>query len=218
MATIAERRGATTLAVDWNRKLTWLSQGIAKNLTTTRHGKTTYLEMRLPDSNGGTPFLGMGWVCLSPIAAGWEGMEHTVMKNTVGEMQRTLLKTTQGIAWMPTDGYPDGSISNEIIGKGMGWEMEFARQEQDYARIKEILHLIQTANADKPIYMEGAWLEGTGLAPSQKITGKDLARSKNTVWKSKDAGNGEQCAWWCWAMARLRAEAGLSPEPKRLAE
>ena len=216
MMSIAKRRGAAHLADDWNKKLTILSQGILKNLTTIRNDKTTYLEMRLPDSNGGIPFYGMGWVCLSPVAAGWEGAEHQVMKNTVAEMQRAMLKNTNGVAWMPTDGYADGSVSNEIIGKGLGWEMEFCRQEKDYARIRQILDLIKIVNADKPIYMEGGWMDGNGVKQSQKITNEDLATMKDAVWKSKDAGNGEQCAWWCWAMARLRKEAGLPAEPERI--
>ena len=215
MAQIAKRRGAAQLADDWNKKLTILSLGIQKNLTTVRNGKTIYLEMRLPDSNGGIPFTGMGWVCLSPVAAGWEGLEHDVMKNTVAEMRHTMLKTTNGVVWMPTDGNPDGSVSNEIIGKGMGWEMDFSRQEKDYPRVRQILALIKIVNGNKPIYMEGGWLEGNGFKQSQKISGEDLAKMKDAVWKSKDAGNGEQCAWWCWAMARLRKEAGLPAEPER---
>jgi hypothetical protein len=215
MAAIAQRRGATKFSDDWNKKLSILSQGIQKNLTTTRDNKTTYLEMRLPDSDGGVPFTGMGWVTLSPIAAGWEGLDHQVMRNTVEAMQRTMLKTTNGVTWMPTDSYPDGSVSNEIIGKGMAWEIDFARTEKDDNRIKQILGLIQIVNASKPIYMEGGWLDGNGRTQSIKITDKDLAEMKDAVWKSKDAGNGEQCAWWCWAMARLRKDAGLSAEPKR---
>jgi hypothetical protein len=213
MASIAKRRGATQLSDDWNKKLAILSEGIQKNLTTLRNNKSTYLEMRLPDSNGGIPFTGMGWVTLSPIAAGWEGLDHQIMKNTVTAMQQTMLKTTNGITWMPTDGNPDTSVSNEIIGKGMAWEMDFARTENDYNRIQQILTLIQIVNADKPLYMEGGWLDGR--KQSESITDKDLAEMKTAVWKSKDAGNGEQCAWWCWSMARLRKEVGLSAEPKR---
>jgi hypothetical protein len=55
------------------------------------------------------------------------------------------------------------SVSNEIIGKGLGWEMEFCRQEKDYARIRQILDLIKIVNADKPIYMEGGWMDGNGM-------------------------------------------------------
>ncbi|MCR8558105.1 hypothetical protein KXD93_10645 [Mucilaginibacter sp. BJC16-A38] len=173
------------------------------------------MEMRLPDSNGGVPFAGMGWVTLSLIAAGWQGLDRQVMHNTVKAMQQTMLKTTNGIAWMPTDGWPDGTVSNEIIGKGMAWEMDFARTENDYTRIKQILDLIKIVNAPKPVYMEGGWLDGNGHKQSEKLSSADLGAMTNAVWKTKDAGNGEQCTWWCWAMARLRVECGLTAEPIR---
>ncbi|SEP19183.1 hypothetical protein SAMN05428947_10864 [Mucilaginibacter sp. OK283] len=216
MATVAERRSETKLAADWRKKMEILQQGIRKNLTTVRNSDTTYLEMRLPDSNGGTPYLGMGWVTLSPVAAQWEGLNHQVMRNTVKAMQQGMLKKTNGLAWMPTDSYPDGTVSNEIIGKGQAWEMEFARTEKDYNRIKAILDLIKIVNAPKPVYMEGGWLDGNGHKQSEKISDTDLAAMNNAVWKTKDAGNGEQCAWWCWAMARLRVAAGLPAEPARV--
>ena len=117
---------------------------------------------------------------------------------------------------MPTDSYPNGSVSNEIIGKGMGWELDFASAEKDYARIKQILDLIRIVNAPKPIYMEGGWLEGNGHKLSEQLSQQDLEHMKDAVWKTKDAGNGEQCAWWCWAMARLRREMGLTAMPKPL--
>lgn len=215
MAVIAARRGQNKLADIWTEDLKVLSAGIRKNLTAVRNSDTTYLEMRLPDSNGGVPYLGMGWVTLSPVAAEWEGMDHQVMRNTVKAMRRTMLKVTNGVAWMPTDSYPDGSVSNEIIGKGQGWELDFARSEKDYKRIKEILDLIQIVNAPKPIYMEGGWLEGVNQKQGEKLTDNDLSATANAKWKIKDAGNGEQCAWWCWAMARLRKEVGLSAEPER---
>ncbi len=216
MSAIAERRGDTALASDWRKKLSLLKEGIRKNLTTVRNNDTTYLEMRLPDSNGGTPYLNMGWVTLSPIAAGWEGLNHTVLQNTVAAMRRRMLKKTNGISWMPTDSYPDSTVSNEIIGKGMAWEMDYARTEKDYNRISDILKLIRIANAGKPVYMEGGWLEDGIHKQSGKLSDKDFAGMTHAVWKTKDAGNGEQCAWWCWAMAKLRKEAGLLAEPKRV--
>lgn len=216
MSAVAARRSEVKLADTWKTKLDLLKKGIATNLTTSRNGTTTYLEMRLPNSNGGLPYLGMGWVTLSPIAAEWEGLDHEVMRNTVKAMQQTMLKNTNGVVWMPTDSYPNGSVSNEIIGKGMGWELDFASAEKDYARIKQILDLIRIVNAPKPIYMEGGWLEGNGHKLSEQLSQQDLEHMKDAVWKTKDAGNGEQCAWWCWAMARLRREMGLTAMPKPL--
>jgi hypothetical protein len=213
MALVAARRGERTLAADWQKKLQILTEGIRRNLTAATNGDTTYLEMRLPDGNGGRPFFGMGWVNLSPVAAQWEALDHQVMRNTVKKMQRTMMKTTHGIVWMPTDGNEDSTVSNEIIGKGIAWEMDFARTEKDFNRIRQIFALIRSANATQPVYMEGAWLDAVGYKPSGRLSAKDLRNLEDAVWKVKDAGNGEQAAWWCWAMARLRTAAGLPVEP-----
>lgn len=81
--------------------------------------------------------------------------------------------------------------------------------------MEQLLDLIITINASTPIYMEGGWLEAKGYKQSDKLTGLDVAALKGATWRIKDAGNGEQTAWWCWAMARLRKEAGLPAEPVR---
>ncbi|WP_158798995.1 hypothetical protein [Pedobacter sp. L105] len=218
MARIALRHHSIALANDWNKKLGILSEGINKHLVTTRYGVPTYLEMFLPNSNGGVPYYGMGWVMLSPVAAGWEGADHQVMKNTVQVMEKTFLKHSNNVVWMPTDGYPDSTFSNEIIGKGMAWEIDFARSESNYSRIEEILQLIKVVNAAKPIYMEGGWLEGDGFTLANRLHENDIAKMTRAVWKTKDAGNGEQSAWWCWSVARLRKTLGLTPEPSRINE
>jgi hypothetical protein len=214
MVMVAQRRGDSTRAEYWNKKLQILKDGIRKNLVVVHNGDTTYLEMRLPDGNSGKPFHGMGWVNLSPVAAQWEALGHQVLRNTVKRMQQTIMKTTGDITWMPTDGYEDGTVSNEIIGKGIAWEMDFARSEKDFDRLKQLLALVRHINSQKPIYMEGAWLDAPGYKPSQKLSEDDLVSMKAAIWKIKDAGNGEQTAWWCWAMARLRKEAGLPAAPE----
>lgn len=130
MAQIARRRGEVKLAQTWLGKRQILQQGIRKNLTTVSNHDTTYMEMRLPDGNGGVPYSGMGWVTLSPIAAQWEALDHTILRNTVRSMQAHMMQTTDGVTWMPTDSYPDGRVADEVIGKGIAWEMEFARHEK----------------------------------------------------------------------------------------
>lgn len=215
MIQIAERQGDPKTAEHWTQQLKLLSDGIRKNLTTDHYGTTTYSEMLIPDGDAGVPYNGLGWVTLSPVAAGWEGVEHQILKNTVAVMNEKLLKHSNGVTWMPTDGYPDGSFSNEIIGKGIGWEIDFANSENDIKRLKEILHMIRIVNTDHPIYMEGAWLQGDNYSQNKRLHETDIPKMKSTVWKVKDAGNGEQTAWWCWAMARLRKSVGLSAQPKR---
>jgi hypothetical protein len=214
MAAVARRRGDTGQADLWEAKLAILSKGVAKNLTTVRDGKLTYLEMRLPNSAAGVPYLGLGWVAFAPVAAGWEpDADPQVMQNTVAVMQHSLLKVTHGLAWMPTDSYADGSFSNQIIGKGQAWEMDYSRAHGDYTRIEQILRLIEIANGSSPLYMEGAWLEDAHHNVTGLLHDSDLPELEHAAWTTKDSGNGEQTAWWCWAMARLRRQMGMPAEP-----
>lgn len=216
MASVARRRGDTEQATIWEQKLAILSKGVAKNLTTVRDGKLTYLEMRLPNSAAGVPYLGLGWVAFGPVAAGWEpDADPQVMQNTVAFMQHSLLKVTHGLPWMPTDSYADGSFSDQIIGKGQAWEMDYSRAHGDYTRIEQILRLIEIANGSSPLYMEGAWLEDAHHNVTSLLHDSDLPKLENAVWTTKDSGNGEQTAWWCWAMARLRHQMGMPAEPVR---
>lgn len=216
MVTIAERHQDKKMIDLWNNQLGLLKGGLDKNLTTNYYGIKTYLEMLLPNGDGGVSYPGLGWVTLSPIAAGWEGLDHSILQNTVKTMNGKLLKRSNGVAWMPTDGYPDGTFSNEIIGKGIAWEIAFANSENDFNRLDEILHLIEIVNADNPIFMEGAWLDSVDYWQNKRLKASDIDQMTNCVWKVKDAGNGEQTAWWCWAMSRLRNSVGLSAEPERM--
>ena len=61
--------------------------------------------------------------------------------------------------------------------------------------------------------MEFAWLEGDGYKHNDRITKEDALKMKDMKWTSRDAGNGEQSSWWCWAMARLRKAVGLPARP-----
>lgn len=216
MVEIAKRHNDSKMANHWTEQLTLLKDGIKNKLLTNHYGLQTYSEMLIPNGDGGVSYNGLGWVTLSPIAAGWEGVKNSVLKNTVKTMNLKLLKRSNGVAWMPTDGYPDGTFSNEIIGKGIAWEIAYASMNSDYRRLEEILHLIKTVNGTLPIYMEGAWLDGDGYKQNQRLSNEDLEKMQDTKWKVKDAGNGEQTAWWCWAMALLRKSLDLPAEPERV--
>ncbi|MDD3079934.1 MAG: hypothetical protein PHH37_12645 [Paludibacter sp.] len=92
MAKIADTMGEIALASTWREKERILSEGINKNLVVERDGQQTYAEMFIPNGNGGTPYMGMGWVCFSPVAAGWEGVDHSVLRNTMGSWKKTICK------------------------------------------------------------------------------------------------------------------------------
>ena len=64
--------------------------------------------------------------------------------------------------------------------------------------------------------MEFAWLEGknSDITRNTKMTTDTvLSKMQNFDWTMREAGNGEQNVWFCWAMARMRKHFGLKVEP-----
>lgn len=191
MINIAKRRGDTIHELRWQRRLQLLKQGVGQNLTRTVNGKKVYLEMLLPNSAGGVPFTGMGWLNFAPIMAQWEPLERQIMRNTVETMREKLLLEYKGEKYLAMEYDPDGKVHQEwIIGKGVGWEIDYSRQEKEYNRIIEWLNFLQSFHTGE-LYSEFMRLDDDGN------------------WLVGDGGNGEQSSWWCWAIARLRKDAGL---------
>lgn len=191
MIKIAQRQGDTKRAVRWQDRLQVLIKGIGKNLTRFVNTKKVYLEMRLPNSAGGVPYTGMSWVNFAPVMAQWHPLEKEVMINTVEAMRQKLLLTYRNFKYLAMEYNPDGKVNTKwIIGKGVGWEIDYARQEEEYGRIKEWLDFLKEFHTGE-LYSESMFLDD------------------QDNWITGDGGNGEQSTWWCWAMARLRKEAGL---------
>ena len=196
MINIAHRRGDSKHELRWQRRLQLLKQGVSQNLTRIVNGKKVYLEMLLPNSAGGVPFTGMGWLNLAPIMAQWEPLERQIMRNTVETMREKLLLEYKGQKYLAMEYDPDGKVYNEwIIGKGVGWEIDYSRQEKEYNRIVEWLKFLETFHTGE-LYSEFMRLDDDGK------------------WLVGDGGNGEQSSWWCWAIARLRLDAGLPVVPE----
>ena len=197
MMELAERRNDTKLSEYLKTRLEVLKDGVDKHLTRVVDGKKVYLEMRLPDGNWGVPFTGMGWLCYGPVAAQWEPLDHQVLRNTVDLLKQTLYITDEyekNLRYLAGEYDEKGQISKFVIGKGIGWDIEYCRQEGDYDHILECFKFLDKYHADKSIYMESMSLKG----------GR---------WIAGDCGNGEQSVWWCWAMARLRKDLGLIALP-----
>ena len=195
MIPVAERRGDTKHGNLWKRRLENLRTAIATHMVRELNAKTVYLEMRLPNSDSGVPFEGMGWLNLSPVAAQWEALDGQILRNTVQALRARDLVTWHGLKYLGTDWLPGTGPSPQVIGKGVGWEVDYARREGEWARIVEWFDFIEAVNV-APIYLEAA----------NYVADKD-------TWQLQDPGNGEQCAWWCWSMARLRKHVGLPPAP-----
>ncbi len=216
MIQVAKRRDDNARLNLWNQKLNILKTGIKKYMTRIVDGKQIYLELLAKEGNLNIPFSGFSWVNLSPVAAQWEPLNHSVLVNTIKEIQKLTIQQWNKIEWMPTDWWPDGSFSGQMIGKGIGWEIEFSREEKDWERINQILSLLEIIQFNEPIYMENSFLT-TGLNHSiEHLNQNDLKKMNDGVWKIVDPGNGEQAAWWWWAVAKLREELGLPAIPEKL--
>ena len=194
MIAVAQRRGDTVHAARWQERLRALRAAVARHMVRELDQKTVYLEMRLPDSAAGVPFEGMGWLNLAPVAAQWEALDTQVMRNTAEALFARAEFTWHGQKALAYDWNADGTFIKGVIGKGIGWEMDYCRREGNWERIADRLHFLEAVHKT-PIYMESVLLD------------------ENDQWIFGDPGNGEQCAWWCWGMARLRKAVNLPARP-----
>ena len=100
--------------------------------------------------------------------------------------------------WLPEgqiDIYFGKSVSNQVIGKVLGWDLVYCFRAREYDRVCDMLDFIEKNNSTE-LYAESFHYD-----PQLK------------TWRIADPGNGEQASWWCWSMVHIRREAGLSPLP-----
>ena len=196
MIDIARQHGDSKHALRWQDRLQVLEKGIKQNLTRIVNNNLVYLEMRLPNSAGGVPFTGMGWMNFAPIMAQWEPLDRQVLRNTVQVMREKLLFDFKNHKYLAMEYDQNGKVFHSIIGKGVGWEIDYARQEKEYDRIVD-------------------WLDFLSATHSGEFYTEFMSIDENGKWITGDGGNGEQSSWWCWAMARLRKDVGLPVIDKR---
>ncbi len=194
MIPIAKNRHDAVHEALWTGRLAGLREAVGKHMTRVLDGNTVYLEMRVPNSDSGVPFEGMGWLNFAPVAAQWEGLDPAVLRDTIAAVRQRTIFDWQGLKPMALDWNADGTFSKSVIGKGVGWELDYCRREGDWERAVQMLDFLKTVHTPA-IYMECAVLQ-----PDDR-------------WTFQDPGNGEQCSWWCWGMARLRKGVGLSAAP-----
>lgn len=194
MIAVAAARGDGEAAARWQAKLDKLAVGINERMVHTVDGKEIYLELYTVENGKAVAEKGYSWVCLSPAAAGWSGTDTQVLTDTAKAMYKKLWKTTKNGGYLAVECAANGTVKNWILGKSVGWDIETARLAGDYAHILEWFLFLEKNHGASDIYMET-------MKPS------------GSSWKLGDCGNGEQCIWFIWALARLRNELGLSPQP-----
>ena len=191
MIAVARRRGDVAAADRWTVQLAQLAEGIRTGLTRQSGGVTVYREMLVPTSTGVTAENRMSWVCLSPPAADWSGMDAAVMANTERAAAQALRRRSADGTWyLAVEQTGEGKVKDWVLGKAVGWDIDAARAAGNWTRIAEWFAFLEGNHASS-LYME----------TMKKSTGK---------WTLGDCGNAEQCIWFVWAIARLRAELGMA--------
>lgn len=196
MSGVAKKRGDTEAVDFWQGRIQLLREGIDQYLTREIDGKKMYLEMRVPDGGMGRPFTGMGWVNLSPVAAGWEALAPEVLDNSIEYMRKKLWKDapfTDGKQYMAAGFDEEDQIDPRVFCKAIGWDIAYSAEREQY---DDILR----------------WLEYLSAVNNTEILAERFAEREDG-WYHPDPGNGEQCYWWCWGIAILREKLGLPVVP-----
>ncbi|OHB53701.1 MAG: hypothetical protein A2Y12_15120 [Planctomycetes bacterium GWF2_42_9] len=202
MILVAERRHDKNNAERWSYCLKNLTNNIVQNMTHDFEGKKIFYEMILPTGRKPEPFPGISWLDLAPIPAGWKGVDKEVFKNTIDTWHRVARIDWDGPQMTSSDWLPEGQvdsfgrqISNQVIGKVLGWDLVYCLRAGEYGRVCDMLDFIEKINSSE-LYAEAFSYD-----------------SQSKKWILQDPGNGEQACWWCWAMMVVRREAGLTPLP-----
>jgi len=182
---IARKRGDWEHYFRWQTVLAQLERGIREFLTLQIEGKTIYGEMRLPDSAKGKLYDGLSWVNLSPIAAGWKGAEEEILRATVEVYREKAYFPWQGFNLLAAEWDPPDRIARAVIGKQWAWEFLYCVERGEWDRACELLEFLEKANMTA-LFAECFWISEEGEM------------------RLNDPGNGEQTAWYAWAISRAR--------------
>ena len=154
-------------------------------------GKPAYLEMLLPCGRAPVAWEGTGWLNLAPVPSGWKGADPDIFRHTIRAWHKRADIKWPGPVIAACDWSPD-SCPPETYGKMLGWDMVFCMEAGDYDRVCSTLDFLEQVNTGDLYAEVFTWV------PDEK------------QWKMRDAGNGEQAAWLCWSLMRVRELAGLS--------
>jgi len=202
MIPIATGRKDARHAEFWGDRLARLTANVAANFTRDLDGTRIYYEMLLPGERAFVPYPGISWLNFAAIPAGWQGVDETVMDNTIAALRRLGRIEWVGPPVTSCDWLPEGHTDSEgrqrcnmVIGKVLGWDMLYALRKKQYDYLVECLDFLEKTNTHDVFAEAFCYEEDTG------------------AWRLNDPGNGEQACWWVWCMVRIRREVGLPPLP-----
>lgn len=193
MAAEAGRRGDAERQQRWTQRLHAVEAAIHAKLVAEIDGKRIYAEMRLPDGWDGSIYDGLSWVNWAPWQTDWKGADPHILRNTLDVCRSKMERVYNGNRIIYAAWGPEGHVSQQVIGKGVGWDIDACPQYGEWDRIAEWLRFLAETNTAE-LYAEAFNYVDGRMA-------------------MQDPGNGEQCAWWCQAIARARKAVGLPVVP-----
>ena len=177
--------------------------GIDCNLIFTEDGRRLYYEMRVTREGDpfGDPFPALGWPLYAPMAIGWDGLDKEIYDHTIEVLHsRTQMRDPVSGALINMEDYmPGGRIFPETCGKVLAWDIDWYRSTKNWEGIRQWILFLE-ANTTADILPER--YDAVREAGSERIhRGKLLYEDPlPDGWKwsgDHDAGNGEQCIWFC---------------------
>lgn len=153
---------------------TKIEQGINANLVTTVDGKPIYGEKYEVD-DAMAFHAGYSFVNLSPLAAGWYGMDSDVMANTVEAYFAHESKEWSGIPMLSSMQDFSGSGHNRwVLTKSFSWELEFA----DRDRVRELDRFLRLYDPDTEQPVAEGWI----LDDNGTVTMTDPGNQEHASW------------------------------------
>jgi len=214
MQQLALEKGDHELA-DWlSVRTAALRRGIDRNLTFVENGQRLYYEMRVTrrDDPFGEPFPALGWPLYAPMAIGWDGLDRNVYDHTIEVLHsRTQLRDPVSGARVNMEEYmPDGRIFPETCGKVVAWDIDWYRSTQNWEGVRQWILFLEanTVSEILPERYDPVRADGSALIHRGKLL-YDGSLPEGWKWSGDDdAGNGEQCIWFCLSIYRLRKALG----------
>jgi hypothetical protein len=155
-----------------------IADGIRAHLVTTVDGKPIYGEKYEIDA--GMEFhAGYSFVNLSPLAAGWYGMDRTIMANTVQAYFRHESKDWSGITMLSSMQDFSGSGHNRwVLTKSFSWELRFAALTGDASRVRELDSFLRHYDPDVVQPVAEGWI----LDDNGTVTMTDPGNQEHASW------------------------------------
>ncbi len=198
MIPIAKARGDMADAYKWQTALNELEHGIRYYLTRRLDGKLIYAERRLPNGYDGKIYTGLSWVNLSPIAAGWKGVNPKILNATVAAYWKRAAFQWDGFHLLGGEWNPPSTIAHVLVKKKYGW-LWICKRISRPARINENFAGKQWAWEFLYSIQQSQWARAGNLLEFLQKANKTPLFSQTFIGLS-DPGNGEQAAWYCWAI------------------